>query len=164
MKSRLSAALVAASVLLSATILSATQATAEGGVKAGFLTCNVSSGWGIIFGSSRSLNCSYAPASGAAVRYTGKITKFGVDIGYLSSAVIVWAVFAPSIDVDPGALSGTYTGATASASAGIGAGANVLIGGGGKSISLQPLSIEGNKGLNIAAGIAAINLTRSGKS
>lgn len=163
MKSRLSAALVAASVLLSTTMLSTTQAAAAGGIKAGFLTCNVSSGWGIIFGSSRSLNCSYTPVSGASERYTGKITKFGVDIGYLSSAVIVWAVFAPSIDVDPGALTGTYTGATASASVGIGIGANVLIGGGGKSISLQPLSIEGNQGLNIAAGIATINIAEAEK-
>jgi len=160
MKSRLCAELVAASVLLPASVLGTTQAAAAGGVKAGFLTCNVSSGWGIIFGSTRSLNCNYAPASGGAVRYVGKITKFGVDIGYVSSAVIVWAVFAPSIDVNPGALAGTYTGATGGASIGYGIGANVLVGGGGESISLQPLSIEGNKGLNVAAGIAAISLTQ----
>lgn len=161
MKSRLCAALVTASVLLSTSMLGATQAA---GVKAGFLTCNVSSGWGIIFGSSRSLNCSYAPATGTAVRYTGKITKFGVDIGYLSSAVIVWAVFAPAINVDPGALAGSYAGVTGSVSVGYGIGANILVGGSGNSISLQPVSIEGNEGLNIAGGIAAMNLTLYGQS
>lgn len=158
MTSRMSTAVAAAGLLLATSLLGATRAAAAGGVEAGFLTCNVSSGWGVIFGSSRSLNCSYAPASGAAERYTGKISKFGVDIGYLSSAVIVWAVFAPSIGVGAGALTGNYAGVSGSASVGYGIGANVLVGGGDRSITLQPVSIEGNKGLNAAAGIAALNL------
>jgi hypothetical protein len=45
-----------------------------------------------------------------------------------------------------------------SASVGVGVGANVLFGG-GNSISLQPLSIEGNKGVNVAGGIAEMTLT-----
>ena len=81
-----------------------------------------------------------------------------MDIGYLKSGVLVWAVLAPSTDLRPGALSGDYGGLTAGASAGVGGTANVLIGGSTKSISLQPVSIEGDKGVNIAAGIAAISL------
>jgi hypothetical protein len=128
------------------------------GVKAGSLTCNVSSGWGFVFGSSRSLRCTYSPSSGAPEHYTGTIKKFGVDIGYVSGAVMVWVVVAPSSDVAPGALSGDYVGATASASVGVGVGANALVGGSNKSIALQPLSIEGNQGLNVAGGIGAITL------
>jgi hypothetical protein len=93
------------------------------------------------------------------VHYTGRISKFGVDIGYQQNAVIIWAVLAPSADLNPGALAGDYGGVTANASAGAGVGANVLVGGSTKSISLQPLSIEGSQGLNVAAGIAAIHLT-----
>ena len=71
-------------------------ARAQGGqraaVRAGYLTCNVSSGWGLLFGSSRSLNCSYAMQPGYTEFYTGAITKFGADIGFLSSSVMIWAV------------------------------------------------------------------------
>ena len=127
-------------------------------VRAGYLTCHVSSGWGLIFGSSRSLNCSYAMQPGYTEFYTGSITKFGADIGYLSSAVMIWAVLAPTTNLGQGALAGTYAGATASAAVGVGAGANVLIGGFNHSIALQPVSIEGQNGLNVAAGVAALSL------
>ena len=72
--------------------------------------------------------------------------------------MLVWGVFAPTTNVAPGALAGDYAGATASATVGVGVGANVLIGGSGRTISLQPLSVEGNTGLNVAAGIGAITL------
>lgn len=130
------------------------------GVKVGTLTCNVASGWGFIFGSSKDLHCTFSGnASGHGTEhYEGSISKFGVDIGYTGGGVIVWGVFAPSSDVRQGALQGDYAGATASATVGVGVGANVLIGGLDKSIALQPVSFEGNKGLNVAGGIGAISL------
>jgi len=130
----------------------------QSGVKVGVLSCNVSSGWGFVFGSTRSLRCTFSPNAGPPEHYNGRIQKFGVDIGFVSSAVIVWAVLNPSADIAPGALAGDYVGATASASVGVGVGANVLVGGFDKSVTLQPVSIEGNQGLNVAAGIGAINL------
>lgn len=151
--------LVAAVALLAAASMTAATASAEeAGVKAGFLTCNVSSGFGFIFGSSRSVRCDYSAGPSSSDHYTGSITKFGADIGYLSSAVIVWAVFAPTSSVAPGALAGNYAGATGSATVGVGVGAHVLVGGSDKQFTLQPVSIEGNTGLNVAAGIAALNL------
>ena len=129
------------------------------GVTAGVLTCNVASGFGLIFGSSRSVNCTFSPAGGAPQHYVGNIDKFGVDIGYTQGGVMVWTVLAPTTAPPPGALSGTYVGVTASATAGVGVGANVLVGGSGRTISLQPLSIEGNTGLNVAAGVAGLTLT-----
>ena len=128
-------------------------------VKAGMLTCNVASGFGFIFGSSKAVNCNFAPVGGPAQHYVGSIDKFGVDIGYTAGGVLVWTVLAPSTSTAPGTLAGSYGGATASATAGVGVGANVLVGGSGNSISLQPLSIEGNTGLNVAAGVAALTLT-----
>ena len=126
-------------------------------VKTGMLTCHVSSGWGFVFGSTRDLRCVYS-GNGRDENYTGKISKFGVDIGYLKSGVLIWAVLAPSTDLAAGALTGDYGGVTAGASASVGGSANLLIGGSTKSISLQPASIEGDKGINVAAGIAAISL------
>jgi hypothetical protein len=133
-------------------------ARADATVKAGMITCHVASGWGFIFGSSRDLRCVYSGSDGQTEDYMGKISKFGVDIGYLQSGVLVWAVLAPGTNLAPGALSGDYGGVTAGASAGIGANANVLIGGSTKSIALQTVSVEGDKGINLAAGIAAISL------
>lgn len=130
----------------------------KGEVKVGFLSCNVASGWGIIFGSSRDLDCTYSPTSGEPEQYKGEINKFGADIGYVNSAVVLWAVFAPSNTIGKGALAGHYAGATAGATVGVGAGANVLVGGMHSSISLQPVSIEAGTGLNVAAGIVTITL------
>lgn len=131
-------------------------------VKAGYLTCHVASGWGFIIGSSRKLRCTYTATNHRTEHYTGSISKFGADIGYLQSAVILWAVLAPTTELGSGALSGHYAGATASVSVGVGAGANVLLGGFKKSIALQPISIEGQNGLNVAAGIGALSLHYEG--
>jgi hypothetical protein len=129
------------------------------GVKVGVLTCNVSAGWGLVFGSTKNLNCSFQTATGKQEAYSGHIDKFGVDIGFQKGGVMVWAVFSPTADVAPGALAGDYGGVTAGASAGVGGNANALIGGSNKTVSLAPLSIEGAPGINIAAGVASIKLT-----
>lgn len=130
-----------------------------GGVNAGVLTCNVSSGWGFVFGSSKDLNCTYDSASGHSEKYSGTINKYGVDVGYQQGGVMVWAVVAPAADLAPGALAGGYGGLTAGGSVGVGANANALVGGSNNTFSLQPISIEGTTGLNVAAGLASINLT-----
>jgi hypothetical protein len=151
-------------LMLGAAIAAAGLATASAanaapaGIKVGELTCNVSSGFGFIFGSSKDLHCTFRPSGHPREHYIGTVNKYGVDIGYTEGGILVWGVFAPSSDVAPGALSGNYAGATAAATIGVGLGANVLIGGLSRSIALQPLSIEGNQGLNVAAGIGSITL------
>src|SRR6201996_7715597 len=151
---RLMLGVAAAAVALAAA--PAAQA-APHGVRVGDLTCNVASGWGFIFGSSKDLHCTYR-GNGHAEHYVGSISKFGVDIGYTGGEVLVWGVFAPTSDMRQGALQGDYAGASAQATVGLGLGANVLVGGLDKSIDLQPLSVSGSKGLNVAAGIGAISL------
>jgi Protein of unknown function (DUF992) len=140
------------------TVFTGSSEAASGGVKVGTLTCNVSSGWGYVLRSSRDLRCNYAPTSGLNEHYDGSMSKFGVDIGYTQGGVIIWNVIAPVSGIMPGALEGGYGGVTAGATVGVGLGANVLLGGSNKSIALQPLSVEGNMGLNVAAGIGALNL------
>src|SRR5262245_19632145 len=144
-------------------LMMATPASSQSGVKVGVLTCEVAAGWGLVFGSSKDVNCRYAPAEkgGKVEKYKGTISKFGADIGYSQAAVMVWGVIAPTGDIKQGALAGTYACATAGAAVGVGAGANVLVGVLNKSISLQPVSIEGSTGLNVAAGIAALTLEAS---
>jgi hypothetical protein len=122
------------------------------------LTCDISEGVGFIVGSSKSVDCTYHPAGKKRVEhYQGDLGRFGVDIGYTAGAKMVWAVIAPG-RVDPGALEGHYGGAGAEATAIIGPGANVLIGGFKHSIVLQPVSLQGQAGLNVAAGLASLKL------
>ena len=156
MSRKLQAASGAAAV---AAILALANPAAAAGVKVGVLNCHVSSGWGFIFGSSKDLRCNFSPSAHmAGERYIGSVSKFGVDIGYTAGGVLVWDVVAPTSTVKRGAMAGSYAGVTGSATVGVGAGANVLVGGFNRSITLQPVSIEGNTGLNVAAGIGAITL------
>jgi Protein of unknown function (DUF992) len=153
-------AIVLSALALLAGVCGLTAPAHAQGVRAGVLTCNVSSGFGFVFGSSRSLNCTLSPAGGSPPEhYVGSINRFGVDIGFVSGGVLVWTVFAPVAHPTPCALAGNYGGATAQATIGVGLGANVLVGGSANSVALQPLSIEGSTGLNAAAGIAQISLT-----
>lgn len=151
--------IVAASAALALTMVVATAPSAQprSGVNLGTLTCNVAGGMGFVFGSSKELSCLLTRSNGVAERYSGTIRKFGVDIGFTKEAQIVWLVFAPG-DVGVGALAGTYAGGTASATVGAGVGANVLVGGSNKQVSLQPVSVEGSVGLNVAAGIGEVEL------
>ena len=155
--------IVAAMAVLSILTLSAMPARAEKmTVKTGYLTCDEAGGWGFIIGSSHSIRCTYTSTKHRTEYYSGTISKFGADIGYLQSAVILWAVAAPTTDLGPGALAGNYGGAQASVALGVGGGANVLLGGFHKSIALQPVSVEGQNGLNVAAGIAGLSLHYEG--
>src|SRR6266404_2392693 len=89
-------------------------ASAQGGIAVGTLTCNVASGWGFVFGSSRALNCTYS-TPGRYEYYVGNISRFGVDIGYTQGGVMIWTVIAPAMNLAPGAIAGAYAGGTASA-------------------------------------------------
>jgi hypothetical protein len=134
-------------------------APAQMSMQTGLLTCHVASGFGYIVASSRTMTCTYEPWLGHSEDYSGTISKIGIDLGYLGSFVLVWAVIAPNFSADDrGALAGTYVGATAQAVALLGAGVNVMTGGFRRSIALQPISVEGNTGLYVGAGLASINL------
>ena len=148
---------IVSAVLASTLAMTATAYAQSGGVNAGSLQCRVSGGMGFVFGSSKDMECLFVRPDGKGERYVGTINKYGVDIGFTKEAHIVWLVFAPG-NIAAGALAGSYGGATASATVGVGVGANVLLGGSNKQITLQPVSVEGNVGLNVAAGIGAVDL------
>ena len=156
MVSRLGAALGALGLVAGGVALG-TPARAQD-VRVGMMTCDVAGGFGYVLGSSRDLQCTFSPAQGPAEHYAGRISKFGVDIGYVQNAVMVWTVLAPTVALSPGSLTGTYGGVTASATVGVGVGANVLVGGSSDTISLQPVSIEGGTGLNVSGGFASMSL------
>lgn len=133
-----------------------TPASAEGaGINIGTLECIVEGGIGLIITSTKAMDCVYKSTTGREDVYTGKLSKFGLDIGVTGEARMIWGVFSPGI-VEYGALSGRYVGASAEATAGIGAGANALVG--GSNITLQPLSVQVQTGLNAALGVSSMTL------
>ena len=126
--------------------------------QSGTLNCDVSGGIGFIVTSQRQVNCLFTPSYPAPPeQYVGTITKVGLDIGFTGAGQLVWSVL-QSTTRRRGVLAGSYAGASAEATLGAGLGANVLVGGNDRSVALQPLSIQGQVGLNVAAGIAEISL------
>jgi hypothetical protein len=106
--------------------------------------------------------CKFDPIDGSESQtYTGSVGKLGLDIGVTNESYITWQVIASGV-LEPGSLEGNYVGASAQATAGVGLGANVLVGGSNDSIALQPLSVQGQTGLNIAVGIGTMKLNYAG--
>src|SRR5690606_39787629 len=114
-------------------------------------------------GSQKDLDCAFKSVNGDVSHYTGDITKLGVDVGYTNAGTLVWAVLAPSKDMQADALEGSYGGVTAGATAAVGGSINVLVAGLDKSITLQPVSVEGNTGLSLTAAVGGMQL-RHGKA
>ena len=155
MRKALLAAAVAAASLFA--LAPQTQA-AQSGVRVGTLTCHVQGAWGHLVASNREMNCMYEPYHRTAEHYVGSIQRYGVDVGHVNNATLIWAVVAPTSNVGRTALEGNYGGVSANATVGVGLGANVLVGGLDRSIALQPLSVEGNSGLALAAGVGVMRL------
>lgn len=128
-------------------------------VEVGTLVCSGAGGVGFIVGSRKTFACSFRSAvDGTREHYSATITRFGLDLGITGRTTIVWTVLAGTRRLKPRALSGNYVGGSADASAVIGGGANLLVGGSRRSISLQPLSVQGQAGINLAIGVAGLRL------
>jgi Protein of unknown function (DUF992) len=90
--------------------------------------------------------------------YEGALNMLGLNVGVSAGGVLGWAVYAPTSGAAPGALAGEYIGARGDIGLGGGVGANVLVGGSGRTIALQPLSLEGSVSINAALGVSALHL------
>jgi hypothetical protein len=150
-------AALTAAILVPGAMLSGA-AMAQERVEAGSLTCDVSAGIGLIIGSQRQVYCTFTPSMPGPVEiYTGSITRIGLDIGATTRGIMIWLVYSPTTR-PVGALSGSYVGASAEATVIAGVGANALVGGSERSVALQPISVQGQAGLNLAAGVAGLEL------
>jgi hypothetical protein len=127
-------------------------------VQVGVLECRGGASIGFIVGSVTNLGCVLRVAGMPEDRYIATIRKVGIDIGITEESALAWGVWAPVARLGPGDLSGNYAGADGSASVGVGAGGNVLVGGSNNSIALQPLSLQGQVGINVAAGLESLEL------
>ena len=148
---------------IAAAVLAGSFATANaqqpmGRVQVGVLECRGGASVGFIVGSVTNLGCVLRIEGVPEDRYVATIRKVGLDLGITQETALAWGVYAPVARLGPGDLAGNYAGAQGSASVGVGLGGNVLVGGSGNSISLQPLSLQGQVGLNVAAGLESLEL------
>lgn len=139
-------------------VLTASQAQSQQGVQLGVLNCRGGASVGFVVGSVTNLGCVLTGTGRPDQPYVATIRKVGLDLGITEETALSWAVFAPVNYSGPGDISGNYAGAQGSASVGVGVGANVLVGGSQNSIALQPLSLQGSVGLNVAAGLQSLEL------
>ena len=150
--------LLAAAMLAGLPVVLVGAAHAQDRVRVGVLECRGGASIGFIVGSVTNLGCVLRVEGFPEDRYIATIRKVGVDLGITQETALAWAVYAPVAQLGPGDLSGNYAGAQGSASVGVGAGGNVLVGGSQNSIALQPLSLQGQVGLNVAAGLESLEL------
>lgn len=152
-----SSALLAAAV---AAFLAMPSAAHAQRVRAGVLSCDLAPTVGMIVGSQQNATCVFDPSRPGAPneRYTATISRVGLDLGVRAGGKMVWGVFAATSKLPPRTLAGTYVGAAGDTSIGVGAGANVLVGGSNRTVSLQPLSVSGDVGVNLAVGVAGLRL------
>ena len=134
-------------------------ASAQSAVQVGTLACRMAPSVGLIVGSRQRMSCVFTFANtGRRVNYSGTITRVGLDVGITAGGRLIWGVRARTAGIAPRALAGTYVGASGDIAFGFGVGANALVGGSNRSVVLQPLSVEGSVGVNLALGVASMRL------
>ena len=142
-----------------ALVASFASANAQQGVAVGVLECTGGQNVSFVVGSNATLNCVFQSGDGRSEGYVATIRRFGLDLGFTQNTTVQWTAFAPYARVPRGGLAGTYGGVGSNASVGIGFGGNFLLGGNGNQYTLQPISVQGQTGLNVAAGVVSLELT-----
>jgi hypothetical protein len=147
--------LTIATLALMAPIATASAAPA---VRAGILQCQGGQNVGFVVGSVTSLECVFRSEGRRPEPYIARVQRIGLDLGVTDQTQLSWAVSAPNSRLGRGELAGSYGGVGANASIGVGGGGNFLVGGPANAYALQPISLQGQTGLNVTAGIAGLEL------
>jgi hypothetical protein len=150
------------SIAIAAVAVPLASANALPPVRAGILQCQGGQNVGFVVGSVTSLQCMFQSQGRRPEPYIATVRRFGVDLGFTEQTRFSWAVNAPTSRLERGELAGNYGGVGANASVGVGGGGNFLVGGPANSYALQPISVQGQTGLNVAAGVADIELAPAG--
>ncbi len=128
---------------------------------AGVLECDIGGGVGFVVGSNKGLSCVFHPLRGRPQYYTGSISHVGLDLGATSGGHFSWGVALAGAYPRHYSLAGSYAGPMIGVTVIGGADANALVGGNG-AISLQPLAVSTQRGLDVTAGIGQLTLIPAG--
>jgi hypothetical protein len=146
------------SIAIVALLAPIASANAVSPMRAGILQCQGGQNVGFVLGSVTQLQCVFQSPGQRPDPYAATVRRFGVDLGITAQTQFSWAVTAPGGRLEYGQLAGSYGGVGANASVGVGGGGNFLVGGPNNSYALQPVSVQGQTGLNVSAGIAGLDL------
>ncbi|MDB5520481.1 MAG: hypothetical protein JWR73_2057 [Tardiphaga sp.] len=127
-------------------------------LQVGVLECQGGPNVGYVVGSTTSLNCVFRSDGRRVEGYVANVRRFGVDLGFTQNSGLAWAVYAPTNRLGRGDLAGSYGGVGGNAAVGVGGGGNLLVGGSSNAYSLQPLSLQGQTGINVTAGVVDVQL------
>ncbi len=144
--------------LAAVALIGAGAAAAQALPRVGVLECNVAPGVGLIVTSDRALSCVLTPRHGPRQYYVGSIRNFGLNLGFTAGGRFAWAVLTAGSALPENALAGNFVGASGSASFAAGVSGNLLVGGNNRSISLQPLSLGVQSGVDLTAGVGSLTL------
>lgn len=139
-------------------VLTSATADARQPFRVGTLTCDTSPRVGLVLGSRQDMRCVFRAGDGPQYSYSGLIRRVGLDIGVTRGGTLVWLVFARNSHIGRPTLRGSYVGASGNVALGVGLGAKVLIGGSRRSVMLQPVSVGGQIGINLALGVTNLIL------
>lgn len=148
-----------AGICTAAALMLPMAARAQSDAPSGNLTCAVGGAIGLVVTSKRSMDCRFTPRRGPAQRYIGTVRSFGLDLGTIRGSTMSWRVYGPYARAPLGVLGGRYAGGSAGASVGAGAAGTILVGGPDNQVRLQPLSLQSSRGINVALGVTAFELT-----
>jgi len=126
------------------------------GPSTGRLSCTVGSNVAAITKSQRPTECRFRPRRGPTQHYTAIVRSFSLDLGSVRNATMVWRVYGPYARAPLGALSGPYKSGNTTAPS---TASNALSGGKDNEATLLPLPFQGNRGINVAIGVTALDLT-----
>ena len=148
-----------AMLVLAIVVIPASAQSGKPWTQVGMLTCKLNPSIGFIIAGHQSMECRYVPGAGGPPQaYQGALNMVGLNIGITAGGILNWAVLAPTDGIPAGALAGEYVGASGDVGFIVGVGTNVLIGGSARTLALQPVSVEGSVGANVALGVSALKL------
>ncbi len=150
---------VFAFALLATVIAPAEAQTPAKWTQTGILNCKLNPSIGFIIAGHQTMECLFTQSPpNPPQAYDGALNMVGINIGISAGGALAWAVFAPTAGAPAGALAGEYIGASGDVGLGLGVGGNVLLGGSGRTIALQPVSVEGSVAVNVTLGVSALKL------
>ncbi len=133
-------------------------------VDAGYLTCRLTqTDAAVHLASNRNFDCTFERhRTKRKEHYRGTVRKYGVEVGLIGKRVLRWKVLKSTPRrLKRGALAGDYRGITAETSFGSGVAVNLLSSSASGQVSLQPLTVHGQEGFNVTAGVMILTLTSS---
>ncbi|MGY3447995.1 DUF992 domain-containing protein [Bradyrhizobium sp. USDA 4353] len=150
--------LLVLSVLLLVSVAPLAQAHASRPMRVGVLECEGRRTTGKLVMSNARLRCVFRSQGRAPERYVAKVRRYGLDLGLTDETRMAWAVTAPVNDFGRSELGGRYGGVSANAAALVGFGGSFLLRDTDRATQLQPISLQGQTGMNLAAGITEVEL------